>query len=409
VVSSRALHGSPRLLRFLAYVVRHALAGEDDRIKEYAIGLDVFDRGPRFDPRHDAIVRVEARKLREKLALYYRTDGATDPVTIFLPKGSYRPVFELHETPPAALLDDPEGLYWQARALLLGCTPEAIGRARRLLAHAAQRWPARADLHAAHAEATLAAIDMEHISPEMGVPAVELAAARALALEPARVDARVYAAVAAIWQSPNGGALSEARRIFEIASADAAVQQWVASLLAAEGQFGEMLLHMGEAVRLQPSALYFRTSRAAGLFYAGQADLAHRHLLDILAIAPEDYFATYCLGQLCALTGRSDEAREASARAYELSGSTQALCGRGLAEACAGRTEAAEAILEELTRPTGVSYVAPTGVAAIHVALGRFPVAAFELARAQREGDWMTGWARVDPRWTAVRGKLAGF
>jgi predicted Zn-dependent protease len=187
------------------------------------------------------------------------------------------------------------------------------------------------------------------------------------------------------------------------------VQQWVASLLAAEGQFGEMLLHMSEAVRLQPSALYFRTSRAAGLFYAGHADLAHRHLLDILAIAPEDYFATYCLGQLCSLTGRADEAREASGRAHAMSGSTQALCGLGLAEASAGHREAAEAIVAELTRLARTTYVAPTGVAAIHVALGRLRVAATELARAQREGDWMTGWARVDPRWTAVRGKLAGF
>jgi tetratricopeptide (TPR) repeat protein len=324
-------------------------------------------------------------------------------------KGSYRPVFELHETLPASLLEDPEGLYWQARAQLLGCTPEAIGRARRLLTHAAQRWPERAELHAAIAEATLAAIDLEHVSPETGVPAVQLAAARALALEPARVDARVYAAVAAMWQSPGTASLSEAQRIFGIASGDAAVQQWVASLLATEGQFGEMLLHMGEAVRLQPSALYFRTSRAAGLFYAGHADLAHRHLLDILAIAPEDYFATYCLGQLCSLTGRADEAREASERAHAMSGSTQALCGLGLAEASAGHREAAEAILEKLSGLARRSYVAPTGVAAINVALGRFSLAAAELARAQREGDWMTGWSRVDPRWTAVRGKVAGF
>jgi tetratricopeptide (TPR) repeat protein len=396
-------------VRFLAYVVRQALAGDEDLIKEYAIGLDVFDRGPRFDPRDDAIVRVEAMKLREKLTLYYRTEGTTDPVTISLPKGSYRPVFEIHEAPPSTLLDDPEGLYWMARAMLLGCTPEAIGRARRLLAHAIQRWPARAELHAALAEATLAAIDLEHISPETGVPAVELAAAGALALEPARVDARVYAAVAAIWQSPSAAALSEARRIFGIANGDAAIQQWVASLLAAEGRFGEMLLHMTEAVRLQPSALYFRTSRAAGLFYAGQADLAHRHLLDILTVAPEDYFATYCLGQLCALTGRPDEAREASRRAYSMSGSTQALCGLGLAEASAGRAEAAEAILGELMGLARASYVAPTGVAAIHLALGRFPVAALELARAQREGDWMTGWARVDPRWTPLRGNVPGL
>ena len=408
VLSSLALRGSPRLRRFLASVVRHALAGEEDRVKEYTIGVEVFDRGPRFDPRCDAIVRVEARKLREKLALYYRTDGATDPVTISLPKGSYRPHFEVHEDPPPALLDDPEGLYWQARMLLLGCTEDAIGRARRVLARAVLRWPMRAELHAALAEATLAAIDLEHISPATGVPVVRLAAARALAIDPARLDARVYAAVASIRRPDQTMILSEAREVFGMASGDAAVQQWVASLLAAQGRFGEMLLHMAEAVRLEPAALYFRTSRAAGLFYAGQADLAHRHLLDILAVAPGDYFATYCLGQLCALTGRADEARAASARAYAMAGSTQALCGLGLAEASAGRAEAAEAILQELATVARARYVAPTGLAAIQLALGRLPRAAVELKRAQRQGDWMAAWARVDPRWAPLRGKLTG-
>ena len=50
VLPNRALRGSPRLRRFLASVVRHALAGEEDRVKEYTIGVEVFDRGPRFDP-----------------------------------------------------------------------------------------------------------------------------------------------------------------------------------------------------------------------------------------------------------------------------------------------------------------------------------------------------------------------
>jgi tetratricopeptide (TPR) repeat protein len=390
-------------------VVRHALAGEADGIKEYALGVEVFDRGPRFDPRSDAIVRVEALKLRQKLERYYRTDGATDLVTIVLPKGAYRPIFEVQDGPPPALLEDPEGLYWQARAWLLGCTLETIGRARRYLAHAVRRWPARADLQAAVAEATLAGIDLELIAPATGVPVVQRAATRAFALDPARADARFYAVIPHIRQPDKTPVISGARQAFAIARDDAAVRQWVASVLAAEGRFGEMLMHMREAIRLAPATLYFRTSLARGLFYAGQADLAHRHLRDAVAVAPLDYFAHYCLGLLCAVTRRHDEGREASRRAYRIAGSTQALCGLGLAEASAGRTEAAEAILEELTTMAPTRYVAPTGLAAIHAALGRLPHAAAELARARREGDWMTGWEQVDRRWVPLRGKRAGF
>ena len=409
VLSSTVLGGSPRLRRFLEYVVRHALTGATDCLKEYTIGVEVFERGWRFDPSRDAIVRVEALKLRQKLGVYYRTEGATDQVRIALPKGSYEPVFEIQDGPPPALLDDPDGLYWQTRALLLQCTPDATARARRYLAHAIERWPQRAELHAALAEATLTAIDMEHISPAVGLPVVELAAARALALESTRGEAQVYAAIAEVHQPGKTLVVSEARRIFEAAKGDAAVRQWVASLLAAEGQFDEMLMHMREAIRLEPAALYYRTSMAAGLFYAGQPDLAYEHLLDAMALAPDDYFVHYCMGQLCALTGRHEEAREASARAYAISGSTQAHCGLGLAEASAGRTSAAAAILQELMTIADTRYVAPTGIAAIHLAMGRLPHAVNELARGQREGDWMIGWAPVDPRWAPIRGKLAGF
>src|SRR5688572_32682932 len=101
VLSSGVFGNSPRLRRFLEFVVRYSMAGHDDRIKEYSIGVDVFDRGPRFDPRCDSIVRVEALKLREKLLEYYRTEGATDVITISIPKGSYRPLLHVREAPPA--------------------------------------------------------------------------------------------------------------------------------------------------------------------------------------------------------------------------------------------------------------------------------------------------------------------
>ncbi len=37
--------------RFLSFVVEEALAGREDRLKEYTIGVEVFDRTQDFDPR----------------------------------------------------------------------------------------------------------------------------------------------------------------------------------------------------------------------------------------------------------------------------------------------------------------------------------------------------------------------
>src|SRR5262245_9665524 len=108
LMRSAALRSSPGLRRLLEYVVRRTLAGEEDCIKEYTIGIEVFARGRGFDPRCDAIVRVEALKLRAKLQQYYGTEGLKDVVRIALPRGAYRPFFQVQEDAPTKILDDPD-------------------------------------------------------------------------------------------------------------------------------------------------------------------------------------------------------------------------------------------------------------------------------------------------------------
>lgn len=77
-----------RLLRFL---IEESLAGRGAEIKEYSLGVLVFDRGDSFDPRIDPIVRVEARRLRTKLAAYFESEGREEPLVIEIPSGSYQP------------------------------------------------------------------------------------------------------------------------------------------------------------------------------------------------------------------------------------------------------------------------------------------------------------------------------
>jgi tetratricopeptide (TPR) repeat protein len=94
ILRSRAFIQSHRIRRFLQFVVEESLLGQPHRLKEYLIGLEVFDRREAFDPRVDSIVRVEARRLRYKLEEYYRAEGREDGIRIVLRKGSYVPVFE---------------------------------------------------------------------------------------------------------------------------------------------------------------------------------------------------------------------------------------------------------------------------------------------------------------------------
>lgn len=93
ILASRGFLGSIRLQRFLRYIVEQSLTEQAPNLKEYTIALEVFDRRPDYDPKVDAIVRVEARRLRAKLAEYYEGSGTGDPIRIELPTGSYIPVF----------------------------------------------------------------------------------------------------------------------------------------------------------------------------------------------------------------------------------------------------------------------------------------------------------------------------
>jgi TolB-like protein len=92
LLASAPFANAGRMSRFLRFVVEQALAGDGGRLKEYVIGIEVFDRDADYDPRVDSIVRVEAARLRAKLAEYHAGEGIGDPVVLTLPKGGYAPV-----------------------------------------------------------------------------------------------------------------------------------------------------------------------------------------------------------------------------------------------------------------------------------------------------------------------------
>jgi hypothetical protein len=87
--SSSVLHGSESLRKLLRYLARHALEHPGTPLKEYQIATEEFGRPPDFDPAVDSMVRVQAGRLRAKLAEYYATEGIEDPIRIELPKGTY--------------------------------------------------------------------------------------------------------------------------------------------------------------------------------------------------------------------------------------------------------------------------------------------------------------------------------
>jgi TolB-like protein len=118
ILASQALNGSDQLKRLLKLVVTRKLDGQADLVKEYNLGLEVFQRPPDYDPKVDPIVRVQARRLRARLDEYFAVEGIRDPLVIQIPKGAYVPVFEKRSSPSAARR--PPKHLWIALAAVLG-------------------------------------------------------------------------------------------------------------------------------------------------------------------------------------------------------------------------------------------------------------------------------------------------
>lgn len=96
VLQSRCFMRAPKLAHLLTYLCEKLFSGQAHQIKEYSIGVEVFRRGDSFDQDSDSIVRVEANRLRRRLAEYYASEGTAHRLHIAIPVGQYVPDFELN-------------------------------------------------------------------------------------------------------------------------------------------------------------------------------------------------------------------------------------------------------------------------------------------------------------------------
>lgn len=89
IENSHTLHSSESLRRLFRYLADRAIEHPGAPLKEYQIATEVFGRPSAFDPQLDSTIRVQAGRLRLKLAEYYASEGADDPILVEMPKGAY--------------------------------------------------------------------------------------------------------------------------------------------------------------------------------------------------------------------------------------------------------------------------------------------------------------------------------
>lgn len=94
ILESEQFRRSQRSRLFLQSIVRKALAGDIGSLKERILGIELFRRDPSFDTDRDAVVRVAANDVRNRLHDFYSKNPEAR-IYISLPAGHYVPTIEV--------------------------------------------------------------------------------------------------------------------------------------------------------------------------------------------------------------------------------------------------------------------------------------------------------------------------
>ena len=193
VLGSKAFAQSRRQQQLLRYLVNSAASGQRPVLKETVVAVEVFGRAlDRFDPRTDNVVRVEARRLRQRLERYYAGEGRHAALRFELPVGSYLPLLRRHEPPVAPTATRAARDLAERGEHFLRLGDEAsVRKALERFDAALREAPGYAAAHKGAARARMALVCAWHEPSVPWIDEAQAALQRALALDPADAEAVV--------------------------------------------------------------------------------------------------------------------------------------------------------------------------------------------------------------------------
>lgn len=430
---------SDRLRRFLKFIVECKLTGRDDEIQEYTIGLEVFDRAESFDPRSDSIVRVEAHRLRNRLADYYLTEGKKARMRIVLPERGYNPSFEprrdsqrtvwvisagltavifgllfygfhgvlptpsRHEPPELARESFEEGLVaWEQ------WTADGARQAVRLFKKAVTHDPGYARAYAwLSAAYRQQAIMGEADSHEAYARASE-AAQEAIALDP-QLAAGYQSLAVNLTFKPDWAAAEKAFRTaiqLEPDNPDIHHAFGLVLLAASAERLPQAEAELRRAVQLEPGDLGNHVALAKVLYFRSDFQQARSLLEETLRIKPYYPDAMRNLAAVLVQMGDFDEAfrlfEEAQGLAYLRWG--DGLLGYALA--VSNNKERARAILADLQSRYAAKPAGALAIATIYVGLRKWGPACRWLRQAWTNREMRTRYIGVDPMYAPLRQQI---
>ncbi|MFL6446282.1 MAG: tetratricopeptide repeat protein [Bryobacteraceae bacterium] len=402
ICNSPQFCGAGRIRNFLQFIVTETVEGRAHHLKEYTIATMVYNRCSSFDPKADAIVRVEAIKLRVRLKAYYAEAGSADDLLIGVPKGGYAPDFQNRGLP---LVSGSAGMYQLAELHDIGSlalfrrTPASIAVATDCFLQARCLNPLDARGYLGLATSYSASLDIETVSPRDVGANLEASVSHGLRLGEDLSEAHV---LASIWFATNEGpgknANDELVRAMHLNPKSPVAHFWACALQSANGAHESSLEHFEQAIRSAPACALLRAYRGRALSYAGRYRDALKVLNDVRCEDPGLAVAFVWTSLARTELGLHDEAVDAALQAVQLSETSASLSSAAYVLARAGRRVEAELILHRLCADPPYGYVSPLQLAVLADSLGREDKAADYLADARRENAWALLWQGVDCR-----------
>lgn len=381
--------GLPDLLITRLSNVRHVIVRPTSAVRDYA-GRHVDSREAGRKLKVDAVVEGSIRTTADRVRVTVQLLDVRDPKPVWAQSFDSKrsDLFSIEDGISARVADalttrltpdektllskryttDPQAydLYVQGRYQLERAREgEADGRRKaiELFEKALAKDPSYALAWAGYAHANVGMVARLQIAPEVAFPKAEIAAARALRIDPQLSEAHCAAAAVKMhWRLDFDGAEREFRRALELNPRNTIALDHYGFLLQCLGRFDEAITMRERLVEIDPLSVAAQWSLANAYLTAHQDARGIQQTMLVLAMNPNFSDALNSLTRYYTTRGEYDKAIANAEKNAQTNPSDRSLAFLGWALARAGKRAEANAILQRLienekTFPYCVAFV----------------------------------------------------